>query len=249
MIVKRQFWEISFASILIITSLLLYYAHYLVFNDPHHIWIYCIGDLAFLPIEVLLVTLVIDNLLERRDKKQKLEKMNMVIGTYFSSLGTYILTLLSDRDPKLNDIRRHLVVQGDWGDADFARVKNYFSGYHPTVSMDGSDLVLLRDVLQRKEEFMIRLLENPVILEHESFTSLLQASFHLTEELTRRKELLSCCGTDHTHILGDIERVYHNLIMEWIKYMQYLKNNFPYLFSFAMRTNPFDEEASIEITK
>ena len=27
---------------------------------------------------------------------------------------------------------------------------------------------------------------------------------------------------------------------EWIVYMKYLKNNYPFLFSLAVRTNPFD---------
>jgi hypothetical protein len=29
-----------------------------------------------------------------------------------------------------------------------------------------------------------------------------------------------------------------------LDYMKYMKENYPYLFSFAMRTNPFDREAS-----
>ncbi len=244
---ERKYWVLSLAIILIISSLLLYYLHYILFHDPHHIWIYFVGDLAFVPIEVLLVTLVIHRVLDNRDRKQKLEKLNMVIGTYFSTFGTYILTLFSDKDPELDAIKSRLKVKGNWDNKDFTRVLTFFKDYHPTVSMNGADLVHIRDVLQKKEDFLIRLLENPVLLEHESFTSLLQASFHLTEELIRRKDLHMCCEQDHAHILGDIERVYHHLIIEWLMYMHYLKDNYPYLFSFAMRTNPFDEEATIEI--
>jgi hypothetical protein len=29
--------------------------------------------------------------------------------------------------------------------------------------------------------------------------------------------------------------------------MQHLKNNYPYLFSLAVRTNPFDPQATVEI--
>lgn len=243
----RKYWELSFAIILIIISVALYYLHYLIFHDSPHILMYLIGDLAFVPIEVLLVTLVIDQLLDNRDKKQKLEKLNMVIGTYFSTIGTSMLALFSDHDPGLDTIKTQLIVKGDWNDTDFSVVKKFFVDYHPTIYMEKEDLVLLRYTLQKNEDFLIRLLENPVLLEHESFTSLLQASFHLAEELFRRNDLHLCCGPDHAHILGDIERVYTHLIVEWIKYMQYLKNNFPYLFSYAMRTNPFDEDATVEI--
>lgn len=34
------------------------------------------------------------------------------------------------------------------------------------------------------------------------------------------------------------------MALEWIAYMQYLKKHYPYLFSFALRINPFDQEAS-----
>jgi hypothetical protein len=42
----------------------------------------------------------------------------------------------------------------------------------------------------------------------------------------------------------DIERAYNNLIHQWLHYMQYTQENYPYFFLFAMRTNPFDEKAS-----
>jgi len=35
------------------------------------------------------------------------------------------------------------------------------------------------------------------------------------------------------------------LVHEWLDYMKYLKKNYPYLFSLAVRTNPFDRNASV----
>ena len=71
---------IILAAALIVSSLVLYTFHYLVFSDTHYILIYGLGELAFLPIEVLLVTLVIDRLLEASEKRAMLNKLNMVIG-------------------------------------------------------------------------------------------------------------------------------------------------------------------------
>ena len=39
--------------------------------------------------------------------------------------------------------------------------------------------------------------------------------------------------------------MFTQLILEWIRYMEYLKLHYPYLFSLAMRKNPFDESASV----
>jgi hypothetical protein len=34
----------------------------------------------------------------------------------------------------------------------------------------------------------------------------------------------------------------------WLEYMEHLKDNYPYLFSLAMRVNPFDKTASPVVT-
>jgi hypothetical protein len=88
------------------------------------------------------------------------------------------------------------------------------------------------------------LLENPNLLEHESFTELLWAVFHLTEETACRVDLKQLPDTDCQHLSGDIKRVYGLLISEWLAYMKHLRDNYPYLFHLAARTNPFNPDAS-----
>jgi len=46
---------------------------------------------------------------------------------------------------------------------------------------------------------------------------------------------------------GTSQRVYGLLVPEWLAYMKHLKKNYPYLFSLAMRTNPFDADASVVV--
>jgi hypothetical protein len=91
---------------------------------------------------------------------------------------------------------------------------------------------------------MVSMLENPYLFEHDTFTELMQSLFHLTEELKVRERLIDLPGTDYDHLSTDINRVYGLLVREWLLYMKYLKSNYPYLFSLAMRTNPFDVNAS-----
>jgi hypothetical protein len=237
-------WTLCLAATLIALSVALYLLHYTIFHDPYHIGIYFLGDLAFLPIEVLLVTLILHRLLEQRDRKMKLEKMNMVIGTFFSTVGTQLLTYFSDRDPRMPELKGDLLISSSWSDEDFARVSSMLSGYSGAVTMSGVDLPGLKTFLAAREDFMVRLLENPLLLEHESFTDLLQAVFHLTDELRHRKDLSVLPENDRDHLSGDINRAYRLLISQWLEYMHYLKDHYPYLFSLAVRTNPFDEQAS-----
>ncbi|MCK4928728.1 MAG: hypothetical protein KAR76_03235 [Methanosarcinales archaeon] len=241
---KHIKWQLLFGMALVILSALWYFAHYLIFHDVHHIFIYLIGDIAFVPIEVLLVTLIIHQLLDRKEKHNRLEKLNMVIGAFFSEVGTRLLTRFSDHDPDLDKIKEGLIVTGDWSDKDFSSADKHLRNYEFSVDMSQIDLVELRDFLVGKRDFMVRLLENPILLEHESFTELLRAVFHLTEELASREDVNQLPDTDIEHLAGDIKRAYTLLVNSWLDYMEHLQGNYPYLFSLAMRTNPFDMEAS-----
>jgi hypothetical protein len=88
---------------------------------------------------------------------------------------------------------------------------------------------------------LLRLLENPNILEHEKFTDLLWATFHLTEELEERASFEAISDNDKAHLLHDVRRVFGYLVAEWLEYVEHLKNNYPYLFSLIVRTHPFQE--------
>lgn len=184
-------------------------------------------------------------LLSRREKQTRREKLNMVIGVFFSELGTELLRLISSLDPSVNHIRSQLVVNNEWTDRHFLNVRRDLMNHDFEISADKDDLDVLRTILSVKGELMLRLFENPFILEHESFTDLLRAVLHLKEELLHRENLKTIPETDFKHLAGDVRRVYAVLAREWLDYMKYLHRNYPYLFSLAMRTNPFDKEASV----
>ncbi|ODS38237.1 MAG: hypothetical protein A7316_01095 [Candidatus Altiarchaeales archaeon WOR_SM1_86-2] len=237
-------WQIKLGVILIVLSAVVYFIHYLIFRDPHHIFIYMIGDIAFVFIEVLLVTLIIHQVLSEREKRTRLEKLNMVIGAFFSEVGTELLTYLSDFDPKLDKIRKDLIVTDEWSDREFVRVDKRLRNYDYGVEIQKVGLEDLRNFLLKKRNFLLRLLENPNLLEHESFTNLLQAVFHLTEELAHRDDIRNLPATDYEHLDVDVRRIYTLMVHQWLDYMKHLKDNYPHLFSLAMRTNPFDQNAS-----
>jgi hypothetical protein len=245
---KRLGWQAILAIVLIALSAALYWLHFAVFHDAHHIFIYLVGDIAFVPIEVLLVTLIIHRILATREKRARLEKLNMVIGAFFSEAGTHLLTLLSDADPALGDVRSDLVVDAGWTEEEYRRVRPLLEARKYTVDIGRIDLDNLRRFLADRRDFLLRLLENPTLLEHESFTDLLRAVFHLTEELASRKDLAGLPESDRGHLTGDVVRAYSRLVGEWLDYMRHLRDNYPYLFSLAMRTNPFDETATPVVT-
>lgn len=240
-------WQIIFALILIILSVIFYLLHYLVFRDVHHIFIYLIGDVAFLFVDVLIVMLVLHRLLVYREKQSILKKLNMVIGTFFSEVGTELLKIFSRFDPTASEIAQQLVVTKDWSNKDFMKVGRSIKRRQSDINSKKEPLDGARDFLVSKRPFLLTLLENPNLLEHDSFTNLLWAVFHLTDELAHRTELKKLPDSDYEHLAGDIKRAYHQLLIQWLEYMKHLKHDYPYLFSLAMRTNPFDANASVEV--
>ena len=245
---KRLNWLILVGLSFVLLSILLYLFHYAIFRDGHHIFIYMVGDIAFVPIEVLLVTLIIHRLMSDMEKRARLEKLNMVIGAFFSSIGTRLLNCFSDSDPGLDIIRKHLIVTDDWSQQEFSNVSERLRNYDYEIDVHRVDLEDLRSFLVEKKDFLLRLLENPTLLEHESFTEVLRAVFHLSEELESRDDLRKLPDTDLKHLAYDIKRAYGLLVHGWVDYVKYLKNNYPYLFSLSMRMNPFDLEASPLVT-
>lgn len=241
-------WQIYLGIILIMFSALVYYIHYLIFRDSHHIFIYMIGDLAFAFLEVLLVTLIIHRILTVRERNARLDKLNMVIGVFFSEVGTRLLSVFSDHDPNIDTIRGQLVVDDTWTGKRFFQVRKNMKRHTYTVEINKMDLGELRTFLVGKRSSMLRLLENPNLLEHESFTEMLRAVFHLVEEVDFREDLMSLPQTDYDHLAGDINRAYTHIVHQWLGYMNHLKNDYPYLFSLAVRMNPFDLNASPLVT-
>lgn len=247
--VKFWNWRILLGCLLLALSIFFYFLHYLIFRDLHHIFIYLVSDIAFVFIEVLLVTLVIHNVLEEREKKARLEKVNMVIGAFFSEVGTRFLEILSMKDTEVERWQQDLVKHAKSQDETYKSILRHLTKYDYRIEFKKSEWEGLREFLANKREFMLRLLENPNLLEHESFTDVLWAVFHLTEELRFRKDLYVLPDTDYKHLDDDINRVYGQLVCQWLEYMKHLKIAYPYLFSLALRTNPFNRIASPVVWK
>jgi predicted metal-dependent hydrolase len=73
--------------------------------------------------------------------------------------------------------------------------------------------------------------------------------FHLTEELLYREDLTNLPDSDYQHLSNDIIRIYKILFDEWLRYVEHLRREYPYLFSLVLRTNPFNPEASVIVKK
>ncbi len=244
---KRLIWELRVIGILATTSLILYVIHFIWFQDLHHILLWSFTSLAFLPISALVVTLLINRILSARDKALRLDKLNMLIGLFFSNMGNELLTRFSNVDPEEEYLRDNFGSPKSWAKLQPRQVQLTLQNYRYRISATRQDLARFKSFLIPHYNILMRLMENPNLLEHESFTQLLRAVFHLIEELTYRKDLENTTNADVQHLSGDIQRAYQLLVREWVMYMIQLRQNFPFLFSLAVRINPLDHSAMAAI--
>ena len=196
---------------------------------------------------MLFVTLIIERVLKERERYAIRQKLNMVIGVFFSEVGTAMigdgLGFVEDR----RELSELLAITPHWMPHDFKKATLFLEGHTIMVDSRQGDLAALKEFLMDKRGFMLGLLENPNLLEHDEFSDLLWAVFHLTEELQARRSLTGLSSADLDHLSGDIKRAYGLLLREWVTYIQHLKQDYPYLFSLAVRTNPLNPAAQVEI--
>ena len=247
---KKYFnWRTNIALLLVGASIAAYGIHYFIFRDLHHIFLYMIGDIAFLFLDVLLVILFIERILTQREKQAMLKKLNMVIGTFFSEVGLELLGRFSAFVENASNLEKSLEISPRWGKNDFQKAKEESRKFSYRIKIDKKSLQKLSQFLLSKRSFLLRLLENPNLLEHERFTDLLWAVFHLADELSFRGENLEeLPESDLQHLAGDLKRAYSQIISEWIAYTEHLKESYPFLFSLAARINPLSPHPSAIVT-
>lgn len=246
---KNEFIKIGI--LLVGLSAALHGVHFAIFRDFHHLMIYLLGDIAFIPLEVFLVTLVIDRLLEGRERANLMEKLSMLIGLFYQELGQDMLRVCAAADDQIEALQKQCHVTAQWEEIDYSRLEKILNEFHYKLNLERVDLDKLYAMLHGKKELMVSLIANPSLLEHDTFSELLMSVSHMHEELALRKTLNAedASRKDNEHLRMDLERAYGHLAKEWLHYMKHLKVRYPYLFATAMINNPFEKRSKTQIER
>ena len=186
-------------------------------------------------------------LLSRREKEEQKRKVAMLLGVFFSESGNTLLRILRDASHETSTLFEGLFVNADWTAKEYVSARKTAAAASWQVVIGDVDLPALRDLLGTRRSFLVQLLQHPALFEHEEFTELLTAVFHLLEELEARDDFSSLPLADLAHLATDTSRVYGRLVLRWLDHMEHLQKHYPYLFSLAVRTNPFNTAASAVI--
>ena len=231
--------------LLVVLSLVLYMLQLYVFHSPRDTAFYVLQDIAFLPLQVALVTVMLGRFLKNRERTDKLKKINMVINAFFSEAGIEILIKLTEYCKNFEEVRPNLAVQLNWSDKDFSKTIRYLVNVDLPIECHPDGLESLKQLLLKMRDFLIRMLENSNLLEHDTFTDMLLAVFHITEELIARDDFSDSNVADIAHLSIDIQRALRSLLIQWISFMKHLRLEYAYLYSLEVRRNPFCKDNSI----
>lgn len=249
---KRLSWKAKFSILMVILIIIIYGSNYLVLGDAEHIISYIWTHLGFIPVDILIVAFLLDEIIERKEKEALLEKLDMLMNTFFSELGNDLIGQLIAVN-KYDADTKSLKSIKNWDEKDFDakldELKNASLDFQANIAPEEREEFLenLRTLLVGKREFIINLINNPNLLEKEEFTGLINAILHLDEELEHRTDFALVNDADFGHLNGDMQRVYNKLVYEWVYYLRYLYKHHPYMIALIIRTNPFDEDTDVYV--
>jgi len=177
--------------------------------------------------------------LGRKEAAARNKKVNMIVGVFFSETGVPLIRKLSGAVSGCDVLSASLLVQPGWSEGDFLDAKKRLGNQNFEIEIHSVDLPGVHQLLRENRTLLVQLLQHPVLFEHETFTDLLNAVFHLEEELAAREGFGELPESDLNHLAGDTKRVMSLIVIQWLDYMLHLETHYPYLFSLAVRTNPF----------
>lgn len=239
--------DILLGLLLVAISVVLFALQIYSFHTSRDTYFYLIQDLAFLPLQILIVTLVLEQILKGREKQDKLRKIKVVMSAFFIEAGSQTIRLLADYLQNPCQLAERLSIQANWKGEDYKAAIKTVKSFSYDIQSQTGELMELRDFLKDKRVYMLSMFENPYILDHDAFTDMLWATFHVSDELESRDTLVSLPEKDYLHLSGDMKRAFQFLLIEWLEYMKHLQKEYPYLFSIALRKNPLDDSCSVVI--
>ena len=194
-----------------------------------------------------IVTNVTQVFVQRGRDRLRRERLDMIIGVFFTEVGNQLLRMFVQYDDNIVKIREDFVVKDNWGETDFNRLNNTLRHHDFTINPGLIELEVLHVFLKEKGELLLRQIENPDIIEYGSFTELLWATVHLRDELMSRESFVNLPESDVAHLANDAKRAYILLATQWTNHLSFLKRRYPYLFSLALRTNPYIENPTVTV--
>ena len=217
---------------LIAISAAIYILQIAIFHDESTTAFYLLQDLAFMPVTIAIATLVVGEIINEHEKKERLEKTRMLTSSFFTGIGAYLLKeilRMTDKDAFLTEVVRSGAYQSGTEKEILGRIQNAKLNVH----LDGEGYTKTRQLIRENQTNILVIASNPLVIEHECFTEMLWGVFHLMDEFRLRGTWEELSKHDVDHFNQDFERVLRLLLMNWVGDVRYLKETYPDFYATA----------------
>lgn len=213
---KKKLTMKQLICLLLVISACLYILHYIIFRDLHHLAIFFLHELAFLPLEAIIVTLGLDGLIERTNEDARKSKLSIIETLFFNESGGNMLRYLISFDEHADRLRTVMDVCENWKDADFRQAQKGLKQYSFHLDVDKIDFFGLHYHLNERQDYYREILENPALTQSNEFTGMIMNIYLLWEELDCRTDLYQLASDEKAYLGKLIEEIYEELTSYWL---------------------------------
>ena len=239
---KKRRSIIKFITPLIVFSIIIYIVHGIIFKNPIATLSGIMLSLAYVPIGIIYQRVVVDKLLEAKEKENAARKMNLVMGSFYNSIGNDIIGAISKGDIKLNSREPKLGIFSKTNEASFDNIIEFFHEYECELDIDKINLSKIYKILDEKDDIMLSLITNEAIDSYSGIINMLTATLHIKDELAMKFEdngLDFTCEESKAHLTRDVCKCYKLLMEQWIVYMAEMKKIYPNRFKNMLKVYYF----------
>lgn len=211
---------------LLMISLILYISQVMIFRQPETTAFYIFQDLAFLPVTIAIATLVVGYLMEEHDRQERINRTRMLTSSFFTDVGNELLRILITQGHYEIPL---LLLTDECKNKTEEELKHSIEKMNFQVSWTPETEREIQNLLDAQHDSMLIITSNPALLDHEIFTDMLWAIFHLKDEMKgRASENIS--SADQKHLESDAKRVFDLLLLDWMNHLNYMKKEYPYYY-------------------
>ncbi|MCR5666902.1 MAG: hypothetical protein K6G01_08735 [Eubacterium sp.] len=213
--------------ILLAVAVCIYLLQMFLFKEPRTTFFYLLQDLAFIPISIAVTTIVVGEVIGQRDKRESERKTRMLTSTFFTAMGMDLTESMKHMvvvDQELEDVVENRCTMN------LEQRLAFIEHKHVAMQAKKECFDEVKKLICGWETELLVISSNPLLLEHEDFSRLLFAIFHLIDEFRIRGDYDLLTQEDLRHYNEDFETTYKLLLKNMITNVRYQKQTYPNLY-------------------
>ena len=162
-------WKFKFAIVMLIIASIFFVSRIIVLGDPEEVVAYLWKQIGFIPVNILIVALLLDGIMSKKEREAILEKLDMLMGTFFTEIGNDLISEISKAN-KNKSKTKDLKSIKNWTDKDYENklkeLRDSPIDFEADVPLEDREefLTSIHVSIEKNREFIINLI-NIVFLE------------------------------------------------------------------------------------